>query len=275
MCTGSKEPKIELHHRRLASVTASERDRLMDEFCRVAVVALTPETSREDSWVSADWASRSEWITEHCSVQWATCGPDVVGFLAYRTMQLAGRPAVHLVAASVLPEYQGKGVAFAINARIVFRSLAAARFASVVVVAHILNPIAMKGWWSRLNDQGAFYPQITDAEPPLLLRRVAEEFAAEVDEGFDFDPDTGVVKGRHPSGSRPTLESGHRGIDSLYQDNVCLDSGDTVVMVVDLSRRTILGGFGELLRAVYRSATVALHPARRSQSRRMPARSPR
>lgn len=269
----SREPKIRLHHGRLASIPDRERDLLMDGFCVVAVAALTPGSSVEESWVSADWKARRDWIIENCSAQWATSGTDVVGFIVYRTMRLAGRPAVYLNAASVLPEYQSRGVAFAINARIVFRSMAAARFAPVVVVAHILNPIAMKGWWSRLNDQKAFYPQITGVEPPVHLREIAEEFAAEVDEGLEFDPATGVVKGRHPVGSRPARESGHPGIDSLYQRHVCLDAGDTVVMVVDLSHRTILAGFGELLRAIHRSATVALHPARRTQSKRTAARS--
>lgn len=247
----------------------------MDEFCRVTVAAITPGVSYEESWVSADLASRREWITDNCSVQWATCEGDVVGFLAYRVMQLAGRPTVHLVVASVLPEYQGKGVAFAINARIVLRNLVATRFASLVVVAHILNPIAMMGWWSRVDDQSGFYPQITAERPPPLLRRVAEEFAADVDEGFDFNPDTGVVTGRHPSGPRQLRESGHPGIDSLYRDNLCLYEGDTVVTVIDVSRRRVVAEFGELLRAIYRSATVALHPARRSKTKQVAERSRR
>lgn len=241
-------------HRRLASLDAEQADSLFDQLTSVVAASLTPAESGPASWAAQDWRRRQDTIVRDCSLYEARCGDELVGFVAYRTERLLGRPTVDLVAACVRPEFQTSGLAYAMNARIIMRALAARPAAGCFIGAHVLNPVALNGWRVRVRDSANFYPHIGDVDPPNeRLLRAAEEFAERHDRGLAFDSSTGVVTGKHLPGYRNIGPSGSTDVDHHFRRHVDSTRGDTVLMLMDGTVSTLISQAGTFATAIRRS----------------------
>lgn len=242
----SAATRVSITHARFATLGDDQAHTLFEELMAVAMSSVTEAATR-------DLEGRRRGLLNHASVYMARADGRIVGFVIYRMGSLVGRPSAHLVAACLLPEYQGRGVASALNARIVLRLLRTRPFSPVFVVAHIMNPVALEGWRSRIRNRTYFYPRIAGSAPPNpTLVAAALEFATEHDFDCNFDLDTGVVHGRLLPGSAPKARSKDPSVNQHFDSWVDPERGDALLMVVDGGRRMILTQVGELCVALSR-----------------------
>jgi GNAT superfamily N-acetyltransferase len=238
---------------RLHRLPAREARRIFDRMGEVMVATMTPGEVGERSWAARDWARR--WpAMRSCDAYLAEQGGHLVGFLAHEDVRVAGRRGVHLLAAYILPEFQGRGIAFSFNARIVVPGLLTRPFANQLLILDVLNPLALRAWQVRFRDGRCFFPAVDGAaDPSPQLRRMAGQVAADRYRSLDFDPVTGVLCGKTlPRGPERPL-SGDPAIDDHFARHVDPAAGDTVLVVVDLNRWVVLASLGQVLSAVRRS----------------------
>jgi hypothetical protein len=246
-------------HHRFAGMSRSAADAILDDMAIILARTFTPDVEIQSSWVVADFDSRRAQLRSHASAYMAYDGDRAVGYVAYQHHRLAGRWCINLLSACVLPEYQSKGLAFTMNARIFFRSILRRPWSSFFIAAHIVNPVALEGWRRRVHDPRDFFPQLDSRRPPRdRLVQAAREFAVINSPGLEFDSLTGVVSGRHLPGRRVEVRCGNGEIDRLYEGHVSGERGDTILMAIDASRVAILSELAEVVRAAPRAALVRL-----------------
>jgi GNAT superfamily N-acetyltransferase len=244
---------VRIRRVRLGGLPAGEARRLFDRMGQVMVATLNPGGSADANWAARDWDRR--WpAMRTCDAYLAEQDGRLVGFLAYETVRVARRRAVHLLAAYILPDYQGLGIAFSINARIVFRSLLTRPLADQVLVMDVLNPLAFRAWRVRVTDGRNFFPAVGgSAEPSPGLQRVARQVAADRYPSVQFDPASGVLRGKTLPRDGDPPHSGDLVVDRYFDRHVDASSGDTVLVVIDGNRRAVLDGLAQMVRAVPRS----------------------
>ena len=228
-----------------------EADRWLVQLGEVVRGAATPDLSA-GGWAVDRWHARAESL-RGVDGYVALDGGRPVGFVLSREFPSGGRRALQLYA-YVLPGYQGRGLAAAMNARIVFHELAHHPFASHYLVAPMTAPIALRGWRTHIATRRDFYPRLAgSSDPRPSLVEAAERIAAEQFGGHEFDPATGVLHGVTPPRDRTPPPSGDPAIDRVFRDHVTPASGDTVLMVVDASRRQVAASVVQLIRAAPRA----------------------
>lgn len=244
---------IEIRHVRFDRLSPQGRRSLFDEMTSVVASSITPGSSLEHSWAARDWSRRRDAVVSHSLACVAREDGMLVGFVTYRMEALAGRPLLHLQVACVAPTHQAGGLGFQMTARILFRALRRRPWAGLYVGGHVINPVALRGWMMRVRDSRSCYPRIGDVAPPNdSLVSAACEMAECHDPGLAFDKTTGVVAGKHLPGPRPPTSSGDRDFDDHYARYVDPGRGDSVLMLLDLSRTVILSHLPDLTRAAWR-----------------------
>ncbi|HKY15875.1 MAG TPA: GNAT family N-acetyltransferase [Microthrixaceae bacterium] len=239
MTAGS--PTTRVRHVRLATLPTAEADAVFDRLTDVVAASMTPGIPPERSWAVSEWEARRDQLIARSEVEIASIGDVVVGFLIYEFLVLAGRPTVLLIAGCVRPDWQSQGIGFALNFRLVLRTIARARGRGIWLVARILNPVALHAWRKQLHDASRVWPNLGEGPSPRPeLERAAHEFVERYEPDSTFDPVTGVLKGRHPPGQRVHRPSGSSLVDDFYEAHVDLENGDTVLMVIDGSRTVML-----------------------------------
>jgi hypothetical protein len=261
--TGGTADRVVVRHQRLAAMPPDAADALFDQLTPVVAASMTPGVDPDQSWAVSDWLSRRDDVVANWNVYVASVGGRPQGFLTYRMVELDGRPAVVLGVACVHPTHQSRGIAFTLNLRMFLRSLVRSRGRGVVIIARVLNPVAMRGWRERVHDPTLAWPYLGSGPPPgPAVERLAHHFAAQFEEDSVFDTETGVLKGRHVAGPRATHSSGSAEVDAFYEAHVDIDGGDTVLMVIDADHRALLGHARTILSSSIR--------AMRGASRRRP-----
>lgn len=246
--------RVELRRIRLAALPRPEARELLDDLLGVVAASMTPGVEPSRSWAAQDFASREDQLCATAEVYLARDRGEVVGFIAYRIEDLAGRPAVHLLAACIEPAYQSSGLGFAMVARIVFRALLSRPGSPYYLAAHIVNPVALAGWRSRILDPQDMFPHLGEGPGPSDdLVAAACEFAERSSPGLAFDKTTGVISGKHVPGDRLAIRSGDPDVDDLYREHVRGDRGDTVLMLLDGNRTMIRSHVRVLASAVPRA----------------------
>jgi len=206
------------------------------------------------SWAAQDFSARRDQLWATADLYLARNGGRIVGFIAYRIEDFAGRPTIHMLAVCIEPDHQRSGLGFAMTARIVLRALLTRPGSPYYMAAHIVNPVALAGWRSRILEPEDFFPRLGDGPGPSdALVAVACEFAERNSPGLPFDKTTGVITGKHLPGDRLPVRSGDAAVDVLFRDHVFGERGDTVLMVTDLNLRMLGAHVRVLAGAVPRS----------------------
>lgn len=253
--------RIVITHVRLDDLDAGTRDATFDHLTALVGSSLTPDVAADESWAVADWTGRRDEICERASVYVARVGKDVVGFLAYEPEVLLDRHVITLIAGCIRPEWQSRGIAFAFNVRLLLRTWRRSRLQPTFLVARILNPKALHGWRRQLDDQRYFWPRIGDApEPVAELAAIVTAYRQRHEPGVEFDPAGSVLKRRHLPGPRSTSPSGDLDVDQHYDKYADLESGDTVLMAIYLTRSLIASHLGRLVASLPRA--VFIRPGR-------------
>ena len=248
---GEGSGRLSFRHLALHRMPRDEADRWLAELGEVVRGAATPDLP-VGGWAADRWEARAESL-RGVDGYVALHGGRAVGFVLNRVFPSGGRRALQLYA-YVLPEYQGRGLAASMNARIVFHELAHHPVASHYLVAPMTAPIALRGWRTHIATRRDFFPRLAgSSDPRPSLVEAAERIAAEQFGGHEFDPSTGVLRGVTPPRDRTPAPSGDASIDRLFRDHVNAESGDTVLMVVDASRRQVAASVVQLLRAAPRA----------------------
>ena len=244
---------LRLQHFSLGRLDDEQARRKLDELGRVVHRAATPELEPGTGWASERWQQRLDDL-RHVDGYQATKGDRIVGFVLYRTFPLCDRRALQLFSAYVLPDHQGLGLAFAMNARIVFRELSRHPLAHHYVVAPMMVPIALRGWRDRIADGRWFYPRMPGSEPPSdSLTHAATTAASQRYSASTFDAIHGVLHGLTPPRDRPPADSGDDAVDRHFHEHVDPRRGDAVLMVVDASAAMVLASLGRLATAAPRA----------------------
>jgi hypothetical protein len=233
--------RVAVRHQRLASMTPGAAGQLFDQLTSVVAASMTPGVDPDQSWAVDEWVSRRVDVLANWNVYVASVDGRPQGFLTYRMIDIDGRPAVLLGVACVHPTHQSRGIAFTLNLRMFVRTVARSRGRGVVIVARVLNPVAMHGWRERVHDPTKAWPYLGGGpRPGPAVERLALRFVEQFEADSVFDTETGVLKARHGAGPRPTHESGSPDVDAFYETHVDIDGGDTVLMVIDVDRRALL-----------------------------------
>jgi hypothetical protein len=244
---------LRLQHFSLGRLDDEQARHKLEELGRVVHRAATPELEPGTGWASERWRQRLDDL-RHVDGYQATKGDRVVGFVLYRTFPLCDRRALQLFSAYVLPDHQGLGLAFAMNARIVFRELTRHPLAHHYLVAPMMVPIALRGWRDRIADGRWFYPAMPGSEPPSdSLVHAATTAAAQRYATSTFDARHGVLHGLTPARDRPPADSGDATVDQHFHDHVDPRRGDAVLMVIDASAAMVLASLGRLAAAAPRA----------------------
>jgi len=230
-----------------------EAESLLGRLGAVMQVTASPEVPLGAGWAASRWAERRALLRTMRGYV-AEADGSVVGFQLYRGYRAAGRHCLQLVAGYVLPEYQGRGVAHVMNARILFREVAIHPARPFYLVAAMVNPIGLHAWRRRLVCPAAFYPPIPGSSAPhARLRAAAAAIVAEQFPGKVFDAEQGILQAVTPARGTPIPCSGVPEIDGFFEGEVDPLRGDAVLMVCDGSRWMLIRSAAEFLRAIPRA----------------------
>ncbi len=235
----------------MSRCSESEARRIFDEMGRVVAAAATPDLPAGTGWASDVWESRWPGIRD-VDAYVALAAGELVGFMLCTTVTVGGRRALYLQAAYIHPELQGRGIGFAINARVVFRELCAHPFSRRYMVSDMMSPVALGAWRAQVADRNDFYPPLDGAPTTELMQALALDAAHTLYPDLTFDLGTGVLHGRTGARPAPTTRSGIALVDAHYDRFVDPARGDTVLVVVNGRRREVLAGAGKLLSAIPR-----------------------
>ena len=242
--------KVSLERVRFADIGDDCRERVFSEMAIVASQSTGADTPFEESWMGQAWPERCKFYADGCEAYLARSSERLVGYVVYCYGTVQGRPITHLLSAYVLPEFQGRGIAFAANARAVLRMLALHPLSQVYVAGCVYNPIALDGWRRRVLPE-SFYPRLGSLTSPRKeLRHVAEEVASSNFGSLDFDSIRGVLHNKNPGRrSSPPLCSSAQ-VNEYFAENV--GSTDTVLFVIEGNRRLLMRELSVVLGAIPR-----------------------
>ena len=243
--------RVRIERVEMSRCSESVARQLFDEMGRVAAAAATPELPAGTGWAAEVWETRWPGIRS-VDAYVARAAGELVGFMLCTTVRVGGRRALYLQAAYVHPALQGRGIGFAINARVVFRELCSHPFARRYMVSDMMSPVALAGWRARVSSRDDFYPAMDGAPATELMQSLALDAARTLYPDLVFDLGTGVLHGRTGARPAPTTRSGVAVVDAHYDRFVDPARGDTVLVVVNGRRREVLAGAGKLLSAIPR-----------------------
>ncbi|CAL9347002.1 hypothetical protein SUDANB121_00398 [Nocardiopsis dassonvillei] len=236
-----------------AALSADRRDRLHAVLRGLAARAFGADHS-------AYWHARVEsgFFDRVTSLALILDGGGVpVGWGGYHRLRLAGRPALYLDAAGVVPAHRRTGAVSSLMTHFLTREIRTRPLRGMDVVMRTRHPAVYAGWLHNLGPNRVF-PN-TRRPLPARVRRVAAEAADWLGDGPGLEPDTLVVRDAYRVfegdiyGVRP--RSGHSGIDDLFARTV--GPKDALMVVAHLDAAAL--------------ARCALARAARSRVRRMPA----
>jgi GNAT superfamily N-acetyltransferase len=148
--------------------------------------------------------------------------------------------SLELQAAFVHPAFQGRGIGFALNARMSLHELSHRPLGSRWVVIAVVNPVAFSGWRRRFQSPDAVYPRLDGVPPSHELLEAAVAAASDLHPQATFDPLTGVLHGRTKPRSVVVPASGEAEVDAYFARNLDPAAGDVLLAIVDARRAEVL-----------------------------------
>jgi hypothetical protein len=225
--------RIRFRRVHLRSLPRAEATELLDRLGRIMVAA--GDADGDGTWAGRDWDGRRARVLEVADIEVALVDGEIVGFVTFKLGRLLGRPCLHLMAAYILPEYQGRHVALALNARIATTVVARRPWRSHYLVMDVLNPIAFDAWRARSGDPQNFFPRIDGlTSPSPHLEVAASELASDQYGHLTFDRDTGVLAAKTLPRATEGPASGNEAVDAHFSAHVDHRKGDTVLVVIGL-----------------------------------------
>lgn len=170
-------------------------------------------------------------------------GPDgaPVGWGGYHRHRFAGRRALYLDAAGVVPEHRRFGLSAALTLHFLVREVWRHPWAGTYVLLRTRHPAVYAGWRKGLG-AGRVFPN--EFRPvPAQVRRVAKEAAHWLGDGPNLEPDDLLVRDAYRVfegqvyGCEPVCGDEH--IDAYFADRV---GGKDAVMVVARVNAPLLAG---------------------------------
>jgi hypothetical protein len=248
----SDEERVQYRTFRPSSLSPAHAAELFDSMREVASAAtMGPPGS---TWIDADWESRRTQFEEStCYSAWSSEG--LIGFMWTRRVSVESWRAVHLQAAYVLPEHHGRGIGFAMNARMVLREVVGLLGPRSFLVADMASPVAFHGWRSRARRAADFFPLLDGSGRPLKspLEPVAVAMSSGLYPGVGFDPSTGTLRSKTAGRVGPVRMSGEHEVDAYFAGLVSGSQGDTALVVMRPSATEFVANAGEVIKAVPRA----------------------
>jgi GNAT superfamily N-acetyltransferase len=260
--TGASQ-RLQLRRWRFGDLDAGTAASRFDELGRLVAGVATPSLPAGTGWAAEGWRERWD-SAASATVFSAHTESDLVGFMLVGDPMIAGMRSLHLQAAYVHPAFQGRGIGFALNARMGLRELGLHPLGSRWLVSDLINPVALAGWRARLRSPGATYPRVDGGAPPPEILEAATAAAAELYPHAEFDPLTGVLHGRHRPRPGPTPSSNDAEVDAHFARHVDPAAGDALLSVFDTRRPEVLRIAGRLPGAFLRSIKPRAGSTRRS-----------
>jgi hypothetical protein len=233
---------------------------LWDEIADVMCDAVVNETgSGDESWLRALIGERRMEISDGHRFVLVRRNSELIGVVGYRIIDLQHRKCLEMSNGYFRREYQGCGLGFIVSARLLFELICAHPFSEYLLLMQVHNPIVVAGWRARLPSDRMLYPSLSGVEPTRLLRKAADEYASRVAAGREIDSATGVIprmtQPREPSivVCRDSIVSGY------YASHVDPRNGDSLLVIVDISRLALLRASKEVAFALRRSILSFVH----------------
>jgi hypothetical protein len=248
----SDAERVQYRTFRPASLPPAQAAELFDSMRKVASAATIGPLG--STWIDADWESRRIQFEEStCYSAWSSEG--LIGFMWTRRVSVESWRAVHLQAAYVLPEHHGRGIGFAMNARMVLREAVGLLGPRSLLVADMASPVAFHGWRSRARRAADFFPLLDGSGRPLRspLEQVAVAMSSGLYPGVRFDSSTGTLRSKTAGRVGPVRMSGEHEVDAYFADFVSGSQGDTALVVMRPSATEFAANAGEVIKAVPRA----------------------
>jgi hypothetical protein len=244
-------------------LSEEQQDHLWGEIADVMRDAVVGEAgSGDDSWLEALVIERRKEFTDEYRMVLVRHRSEVIGVVGYRISDLRNRKCLEMNNGYFRREYQGCGLGFLVSARLLFELICAHPFSEYFLLMQVHNPIVVAGWRARLPSDRMMYPSLSGAEPTSLLRDAAAEYASRVATHRAIDSDTGVIPGM----TRPRTPSRVSCRDCVVSDyfakHVDSTKGDSLLVIVDISRLALLRAGKELASAFRRSVMSSVHHRR-------------
>lgn len=247
--------RIRLKYRRLSPVRLplAERHAFAVEMAEVIFDALGPSSDSEELWIQSLIEARQQSFNAECDFLTVREGGRLVGVVGFRMHDLCGRKCLEMFGGYFRSEYQGAGIGFAATMRLVYSTLLRYPLAEHCTLIEVINPVVVAGWRRRLPVLEMMYPGIGGSTPAPELFEVAQEFMDRRRGTAAFDLRSGVIHGAHPG--RPSLTSSCRDeeVGRYFEMHVNDGAGDSLLMILDGSRRSLLRALGVFLRSAPRS----------------------
>lgn len=233
----------------LGSLEPAEFDRLYLEMADVVVDAA--EVAGEDSWAGRYWNTRKEKARSQSAAYTARDGDRLVGFMFFTISDLGRWTGLLIESGFVRPEYQRRGVGFALCARIAHRAFWRHPWKEFLWVSELINPVILNGWLSR-------FPATTEMVPGVFGKRSAEldvlapRLARMLFPDNDYDADSSVLT--HRTTPRPSLTSwsGVPRIDNYFDRHMNPRTGDSLFYLAAFDHITLIKSLGLLARSALR-----------------------
>jgi ribosomal protein S18 acetylase RimI-like enzyme len=244
--------RLRLQRWRFGDLDSSEAAARFNELGQFFAGVATPSLPVGTGWAAEGWCERWDNVASSTGCS-AHRGSELVGFMLVGEQRIAGLRALHLQSAYVHPALQGRGIGFALNARLAIHELTRYPLGSRWAVASFINPIALAGFRARLSSDAAMYPRIDGGTPNPELVDAARAAAAELYPKATFDPLTGVLHGRHRPRATPVPTCGAAEVDDYFARHVDPGAGDVLLAVFDARRPEVLRGARQVPGAFLRS----------------------
>ena len=245
----STREKLRYEHLDLVALSTAEFE---DRFSRMGEVALDATLGAGDSaWIETDWAFRRARVRELSRAYMVWNGSELAGFTLYSTFPFHGRTAIHMQSGYVRTAYQRGGIGYSISARVAHRAFLTGPWREFLLVSDMLNPVVLAGWLQRFPDRMKMFPPEFGVESDEL-RHLAQEIAERLYPWAEYDPETSVLRGRTTPRSAAVPESGDSLVDRTFSDRVDPVRGDTLLVLGEFDRMTVLRGLRQLVRTTGR-----------------------
>lgn len=247
----TRPPRLRYVRHDLSSMGRQDSTRILEEVEGIVAEAAGSSYGRAQ-WAVEHLRSRIDRFVANAHVMMIMDGETAVGMLIYEYGDIRGRPALNLLAAYIRPEYQGCGLGFSANARLAVRYLLRHPIRGFYMTGELSNPLILSAWRRHVPTPKYLYPPLgSESASPSLIAVANEHWRSECP-SIPFDSAVGVLRGRVAPRGECDPPCGDPVVDDYFSRNVDAQSGDGVLMVLDVTHRGLIAYGVEILRALPR-----------------------
>jgi hypothetical protein len=213
----------------------------------------------DESWLETLVSERRNEFSDEFRLVLVRRASQLIGVVGYRICDLQHRKCLEMRNGYFRRGYQGCGLGFTVSARLLFELIRTHPFSQYLLLMQVHNPIVVAGWRARLPTDRLLYPSLTGIEPTSVLRQAAAEYSSRVEKNRVIDVATGVIPGMTRPREPSRVVCSDPVVRDYFEAHVSAAQGDSLLVIVDISRLALLRAGREVLSALRRSIVSSVH----------------